>query len=82
MCCIVLLVCKARLCYTLRFWGMLRKRGVMEFLGFMAVFVVVCLLFFKPACEKLAFGIFVVAWLVELVMFVAHTSNFFPNVNL
>ncbi|WP_162982216.1 MULTISPECIES: hypothetical protein [Helicobacter] len=54
----------------------------MEFLGFMAVFVVVCLLFFKPACEKLAFGIFVVAWLVELVMFVAHTSNFFPNVNL
>ncbi|WP_162982689.1 hypothetical protein [Helicobacter vulpis] len=54
----------------------------MEFLGFGAVFVVVCLLFFKPAYERLAFGIFVVAWLVELVMFVAHTSNFFPNVNL
>ncbi|WP_199765893.1 hypothetical protein [Helicobacter felis] len=54
----------------------------MEFLGFMVVFVVVCLLFFKPTYEKLAFRIFVIAWLVELVMFVAHTSNFFPNVNL
>ncbi|WP_199766100.1 hypothetical protein [Helicobacter salomonis] len=54
----------------------------MEFLGFLAILVVVCLLFFKPKSEKLAFGIFMLACLVELVMFVAHTSNFFPNVNL
>ncbi|CCB79944.1 hypothetical protein [Helicobacter bizzozeronii] len=54
----------------------------MEFLGFVITLVVVAIIFFKPAWEKLAFGLFVTFWLVELVMFVAHTSSVLPNMNL
>ncbi|BCZ19953.1 Proton-translocating Cytochrome Oxidase [Helicobacter sp. NHP19-012] len=54
----------------------------MEFLGFLAILIVAGILLFKPALEKLAFSIFVGAWLVEIAMFAAHTSTLLPNMNL
>ncbi|BEG57191.1 Proton-translocating Cytochrome Oxidase [Helicobacter sp. NHP21005] len=54
----------------------------MEFLGFLATLSVAGILLFRPALEKLAFSIFIGAWLVEIAMFIAHTSTILPNMNL
>ncbi|WP_167531093.1 hypothetical protein [Helicobacter suis] len=54
----------------------------MECLGFLATLGVAGILYFKPTLEKLAFRIFIFIWLVELVMFIAHTSTILPNMNL
>ncbi|AZP94648.1 hypothetical protein [Helicobacter pylori] len=54
----------------------------MEFLGLLLNLVAVLIAFKKPEKENWAFGILIVVWLVELIIFIAHSSSVLPNMNL
>ncbi|RVZ54707.1 hypothetical protein EC561_03280 [Helicobacter pylori] len=54
----------------------------MEFLGLLLSLVAVLMAFKKPEKENWAFGILIVVWLEELVIFIAHSSSVLPNMNL
>ncbi|WP_104747853.1 hypothetical protein [Helicobacter cetorum] len=54
----------------------------MEFLGLLLSLIAIFIVFKKPEKENLAFGILIVVWLVELVIFIAHSSSVLPNINL
>ncbi|BAW47066.1 putative uncharacterized protein [Helicobacter pylori] len=54
----------------------------MEFLGLILSLVAVLIAFKKPEKEKWAFGILIVVWLVELIIFIGHSSSVLPNMNL
>ncbi|WP_104744265.1 hypothetical protein [Helicobacter acinonychis] len=54
----------------------------MEFLGLLLSLVAVFIALKKPEKENWAFGILVIVWLVELVIFIAHSSSVLPNMNL
>ncbi|AFI05288.1 hypothetical protein [Helicobacter cetorum] len=54
----------------------------MEFLGLLLSLIAIFIAFKKPEKENLAFGILIVVWLVELVIFIAHSSSVLPNINL
>ncbi len=58
------------------------KEKVMEFLGLILAFIAVFLIYKKPQKEKFAFGIFVVAWAMAAIMYIAHVSSILPNINL
>ncbi len=54
----------------------------MEFLGLILSLVAIFIALKKPEKEDWAFGILVVVWLMELVIFIAHSSSVLPNMNL
>lgn len=54
----------------------------MEFLGLLLSLVAVLVAFKKPEKENWTFGILMVVWLVELIIFIAHSSSVLPNMNL
>ncbi|GAA8656406.1 hypothetical protein HpDR77_13300 [Helicobacter pylori] len=54
----------------------------MEFLGLLLSLAAILIVFKKPEKENWAFGILMVVWLVELVIFIAHSSSVLPNMNL
>lgn len=54
----------------------------MEFLGLLLSLATILIAFKKPEKENWAFGILMVVWLVELVIFIAHSSSVLPNMNL
>ncbi|GAA7655337.1 hypothetical protein HpMMM60_06140 [Helicobacter pylori] len=54
----------------------------MEFLGLLLSLFAVLVAFKKPEKENWAFGILMVVWLVELIIFIAHSSSVLPNINL
>ncbi|ACD48215.1 hypothetical protein HG566_02800 [Helicobacter pylori] len=54
----------------------------MEFLGLLLSLAAVLIAFKKPEKENWAFGILIVVWLVELIIFIAHSSSVLPNMNL
>ncbi|GAA7409770.1 hypothetical protein MM0350_03510 [Helicobacter pylori] len=54
----------------------------MEFLGLLLSLFAILVVFKKPEKENWAFGILMVVWLVELIIFIAHSSSVLPNMNL
>ncbi|WP_100967272.1 hypothetical protein KVE17_02980 [Helicobacter pylori] len=54
----------------------------MEFLGLLLSLFAILIAFKKPEKENWAFGILMVVWLVELVIFIAHSSSVLPDMNL
>ncbi|GAA8133457.1 hypothetical protein NP0149_05570 [Helicobacter pylori] len=54
----------------------------MEFLGLLLNLAAILVAFKKPEKENWAFGILMVVWLVELIIFIAHSSSVLPNMNL
>ncbi|MGL2524245.1 hypothetical protein ACOWNZ_03130 [Helicobacter pylori] len=54
----------------------------MEFLGLLLSLAAILTAFKKPEKENWAFGILMVVWLVELIIFIAHSSSVLPNMNL
>ncbi len=54
----------------------------MEFLGLILSLSAVLIAFKKPEKENWAFGILIVVWLVELIIFIGHSSSVLPNMNL
>ncbi|CAK00145.1 hypothetical protein [Helicobacter acinonychis] len=54
----------------------------MEFLGLLLSLVAIFIALKKPEKENWAFGILVIVWLVELIIFIAHSSSVLPNMNL
>ncbi|GAA9350582.1 hypothetical protein [Helicobacter pylori] len=54
----------------------------MEFLGLILSLATILIAFKKPEKENWAFGILMVVWLVELIIFIAHSSSVLPNMNL
>ncbi|GAA7824647.1 hypothetical protein HpVH103_07420 [Helicobacter pylori] len=54
----------------------------MEFLGLILSLVAVLIAFKKPEKENRAFGILIVVWLMELIIFIGHSSSVLPNMNL
>lgn len=54
----------------------------MEFLGLILSLAAILIVFKKPEKENWAFGILMVVWLMELVIFIAHSSSVLPNMNL
>lgn len=57
-------------------------RNGMEFLGLILSLAAILIAFKKPEKENWAFGILIVVWLVELIIFIAHSSSVLPNMNL
>ncbi|MGH1607834.1 hypothetical protein ACRBC4_02355 [Helicobacter pylori] len=57
-------------------------RNGMEFLGLLLSLAAILIAFKKPEKENWAFGILMVVWLVELIIFIAHSSSVLPNINL
>ncbi|MFP6115319.1 hypothetical protein ACLGA0_03420 [Helicobacter pylori] len=54
----------------------------MEFLGLLLSLVAILIAFKKPEKENWAFGTLIVVWLVEFIIFIAHSSSVLPNMNL
>ncbi|ADU84562.1 hypothetical protein [Helicobacter pylori] len=54
----------------------------MEFLGLILSLAAIFIALKKPEKEDWAFGILVVVWLMELIIFIAHSSSVLPNMNL
>ncbi|CZE47217.1 hypothetical protein [Campylobacter geochelonis] len=54
----------------------------MEFLGLILAFIAVFLVYKIPKKENLAFGIFVIAWILAIIMYMGDTSSLLPNMNL
>ncbi len=54
----------------------------MEFLGLILSLVAVLIAFKKPEKENRAFGMLIVVWLMELIIFIGHSSSVLPNMNL
>lgn len=54
----------------------------MEFLGLILSLAAILIVLKKPEKENWAFGILIVVWLMELVIFIAHSSSVLPNMNL
>ncbi|PAF51402.1 hypothetical protein BKH43_01815 [Helicobacter sp. 13S00401-1] len=58
------------------------KRGHMEFLGMVIALISVILICAKPKLEKVAFGLFIIAWLIAIIIYLIHVSSILPNMNL
>ncbi len=54
----------------------------MEFLGLILSLAAVLIAFKKPEKENRAFGMLIVVWLMELIIFIGHSSSVLPNMNL
>ncbi|AFI04454.1 hypothetical protein [Helicobacter cetorum] len=54
----------------------------MEFLGLLLTLIAIFWAYKNPKRENFAFGILIVVWLVELTIFIAHSSSVLPNINL
>ncbi|GAA6814524.1 hypothetical protein AOH168_07400 [Helicobacter pylori] len=54
----------------------------MEFLGLILSLFAVLIAFKKPEKENWAFRILIVVWLMELIIFIGHSSSVLPNMNL
>ncbi|GAA6947328.1 hypothetical protein KVD21_02900 [Helicobacter pylori] len=54
----------------------------MEFSGLLLSLVAILIAFKKPEKENWAFGILIVVWLMELIIFIGHSSSVLPNMNL
>ncbi|UOR93879.1 hypothetical protein MPG24_03510 [Helicobacter pylori] len=54
----------------------------MEFLGLILSLAAVLIAFKKPGKENWAFGMLIVVWLMELIIFIGHSSSVLPNMNL
>ncbi len=54
----------------------------MEFLGLILSLVAVLIAFKRPEKENWALGILIVVWLMELIIFIGHSSSVLPNMNL
>ncbi|WP_172402286.1 hypothetical protein [Helicobacter sp. 13S00401-1] len=54
----------------------------MEFLGMVIALISVILICAKPKLEKVAFGLFIIAWLIAIIIYLIHVSSILPNMNL
>ena len=54
----------------------------MEFLELLLLFIAILIIFIKPERENIAFGVFVVSWLLMIISYVGHiSSNILPVMN-
>lgn len=55
----------------------------MEFLELLLIFIAIYIVWKKPEKEKLAFGLFILSWVIMVVSYVGHvSSNLLPVMNL